>query len=136
MKRIFQFIGCSALLGLLLVPSAQSQLSQENIRVDDLMQMKLRSSQSLLAGLTLEDYELILRESQRLQLHNLDAGWNTVQTKDNSRISQEFRAAARKIHQAAEAKNVDAAAIGYFQLTTSCIDCHRHVRTVRAQTHR
>lgn len=103
------------------------------VNVEALMQRKLESSQALLKGLALEDYKLIGKESQTLQLLSLDTDWNVVQTKDYSRLSTEFREAARKIHQASKDKNLDAAGLGYVQLTMTCIDCHRHVRKQRAE---
>ena len=103
------------------------------VNFDALMQRKLHSAQSLIKGLALEDYELIAREAQQLQLLSLDAGWNVLQTDDYTRISGEFRQAAKKISKAGKEKNLDAAGIGYFQLTMTCIDCHRHVRNAEAK---
>ena len=118
---------CFALPGL-----AQSEKTDVTVPVgiDALMQQKLMSAQALLKGLALDDFKLIQRESQRLQLLSLDAGWNTVQTADYARIAVEFREAAKKIRRAAEEKYLDAAGLGYFQLTMTCIDCHRHVRII------
>lgn len=104
--------------------------AQGEVTVDALMQSKLASSQALLKGLALDDYELIQREAQRLQLLSLDTSWHTIQTQEYARISGEFREAAKKIRAAGEQKNLDAAGLGYFQLTMTCIDCHRHVRNV------
>lgn len=132
MKRLI----AAVLLGLLAIcisiPSlAQTEQTTDGkppVNFDALMQHKLASSQSLLKGLALDDYKLIEREAQQLQLLSLDAGWNIVQTKDYVRISGEFREAAKKIRKAGEDKNLDMAGLGYFQLTMTCIDCHRHVR--------
>lgn len=116
---------CSAMPGI-----AQTQRTELPTTVNHqaLMQRKLASAQSLIEGLALEDYKLIQREAQQLQLLSLDAGWNVVQTADYARISVEFREAAKKLRQAGKDKNLDAAGLGYFQLTMTCIDCHRHVR--------
>ena len=103
------------------------------VNVKALMHRKLESSQSLIKGLALENYDLLSKEAQTLQLLSLDAGWNVVQTKEYARISGEFRDATKKIGNAAKAKNLDAAGLGYFQLTMTCIDCHRHVRKQAAE---
>ena len=100
--------------------------------VETLMRRKLLSSQNLIKGLALEDYALIEKEAQQLQLLSLDTGWNVLQTPDYARISTEFREAARKIGKAGKKKNLDAAGLGYFQLTMTCIDCHRHMRSAMA----
>jgi hypothetical protein len=96
------------------------------------MQRKLGSAQALIKGLALDDFKLIESEAQQLQLLSLDAGWNVIQTEEYARISGEFREAAKKIRKAGNEKNLDAAGLGYFQLTMTCIDCHRHVRNVEA----
>lgn len=115
------------------VAQTQSTELRSPVNVHALMQRKLSSSQSLIKGLALEDYTLIEREAQQLQLLSLDAGWNVIQTKDYARISGEFREAAKKIRQAGKDKNLDAAGLGYFHLTMTCIDCHRHMRTNAAK---
>ena len=104
---------------------------QGRVAIEALMQRKLESSQALIKGLALDDYKLIEREAQQLQLLSLDASWNVVQTKQYARFSDEFREAAQKIRKAGKEKNLDAAGLGYFQLTMTCIDCHRHVRQAR-----
>ncbi len=101
------------------------------IRVDALMHSKLESAQELLKALALEDFERIQKNSQRLELLSIDAGWNIIQTKDYARISKEFREAPRHMRSAADKQNLDAAGLGYMKLTMSCIDCHRHVRKSR-----
>ena len=112
-----------------LLNAAETTDTQRSVvNVKALMHRKLESSQSLLKGLAVEDYKLLGKQAQTLQLLSLDAGWNVVQTKEYARISDEFRDAAKKIGRASKEKNLDAAGLGYFQLTMSCIDCHRHVR--------
>ena len=135
MKRLL----IAALFGVVVVYFACPSWAQiektdtgSSVDLDALMNQKLLSAQSLLKGLALDDFESIKQESQRLQLLSLDAGWNTIQTADYARISNEFRESAKKIAKAGEEKNLDAAGLGYFQLTMTCIDCHRHVRNVKA----
>ena len=101
------------------------------IRVNALMHSKLESAQELIKALALEDFEMIQKHSQRLELLSIDAGWNIIQTKDYTRISKEFREAARHMRSAADKQNLDAVGLGYMKLTMSCIDCHRHVRKSR-----
>jgi hypothetical protein len=101
------------------------------VGVNALMQAKLQSAQSIIKGLALEDFELIQREAQRLELLSLDTDWNILQTNEYARISKEFREAAKKLKTAGDEKNLDAAGLGYFRLTMTCIDCHRHVRAVK-----
>jgi hypothetical protein len=53
-----------------------------------------------------------------------------LQTPDYIRLSVEFRKAAEQIRKGAQDKNLDAGGLGYVKLTMTCIDCHRHVRSV------
>ena len=136
MKSIMAITLAVVLAGILwVVPGrAQRQLGETpRVNVGVLMQQKLKSSQSILKGLALEDYALIEQEAQRLSLLSLDTGWNIIQTKDYTHMSVEFREAAEQIRNSAEEKNLDGAGLGYFKLTMTCIDCHRHVRKVRPQ---
>ena len=132
MKRIITIVVVGTCATYLALPNiAQVTDSPRSVvNAKAMMHRKLESSQSLIKGLALEDYELLAKEAQMLQLFSLDAGWNVVQTKEYARISGEFRDAAKKIGRAARKKNLDAAGLGYFQLTMTCIDCHRHVRKV------
>ena len=111
----------------------QSAVSQNETKVETMMQHKLLSSQSLLKGLALEDFELIETEAQRLHLLSQDVGWNIVQTKEYARLSTDFRRAAEHIREAGKKHNLDAAGLGYFKLTMTCIDCHRHVRGIKGK---
>lgn len=131
MKKLIPIAVAGLIAACVTLPrTAQTQTPDAANQVDvrALMHRKLVSSQAIIMGLALEDYELLEREAQTLQLLNLDAGWNVVQTKEYARISAEFRQAAKGIGHAGKAKNLDAAGIGYFRLTMTCIDCHRHVR--------
>ena len=115
-------------LTILLTSSAVS-MAQQQTSVDDLMQQKLLSSQALLKGLAVEDFDLIAKQAQKLHLLSRDVSWNILQTKEYVRLSDEFRFAAEQIRDAGTSKNLDAAALGYFKLTMTCVDCHRHIRS-------
>lgn len=135
MKRFTFFVLFVAFAAWMAIPQAaqtQNTDPRSPSNVETLMRRKLLSSQNLIKGLALEDYAIIEKEAQELQLLSLDTGWNVLQTPDYARISTEFREAARKIGTAAKKKNLDAAGLGYFQLTMTCIDCHRHMRAAMA----
>ncbi len=100
-------------------------------QVGDIMKAKLRHSQALLKGIALEDYESIIKDSQALSLLSQEASWNVIQTEDYLTHSIDFRRAADSMNKAAKEKNLDAVTLAYFQMTLRCVDCHRHVRSVR-----
>lgn len=134
-KQTLTLVTLLAACAVLLVTTKPGQTQNTDtgsvVNIEALMLRKLHSAQSVLKGLALEDHKLIGTEAQTLQLLSLDTDWNVVQTKDYARLSTEFREAARKIQQASKDKNLDAAGLGYVQLTMTCIDCHRHVRKHR-----
>jgi nitrate/TMAO reductase-like tetraheme cytochrome c subunit len=97
-----------------------------------LMERKLESAKSVLEGVVTANYDLLSREAQRLRLLSQETDWNVLQTDDYIRFSHDFRNATDQLRRAAEAKNLDAATVGYIKLTMTCVDCHQHVRDVRA----
>lgn len=110
--------------------SVQGQAPRPN-QVQPFMQAKLHRSQHLLEGIALGDLELVAKNSQALSLLAEEANWRVLQTPEYLRYSSDFRHAADAITDAARAKNLDGATLGYVQLTMTCIKCHNHVRDVR-----
>jgi hypothetical protein len=92
------------------------------------MKVKLRSSQNILRGLTLGDFDLIEENARRLNnfgrleklVHSRNAEYQT-QLKFLEHANQELMRQAKK-------KNLDGATLAFVQMTTSCINCHRALR--------
>lgn len=103
--------------------------AEQGAGVDDVMQAKLLASQGLLAALATEDYEEIARNAQQLSILILDADWHVLQTEDYIRYSGDFRRAAQAVTEAGRNENLDAAVLGYVELTLTCVACHRYVRS-------
>ncbi len=101
-------------------------------QVSDIMKAKLRYAQALLKGVALEDYDAIVKTSQDLSLLSQESSWNVIQTPDYLQHSIDFRRAADAINAAAKDKNLDGVTLAYFQMTIRCVDCHRHIRSVRS----
>ena len=97
----------------------------------ELMKQKLQASEKILEGLALEDYEAILRQSQRISLLTLEESWNVLQTVDYRRESEEFRRAVDALSATAKQKNLDGAALAYMQVTLNCVRCHKYLRSSR-----
>ena len=100
-------------------------------QVAKFMRAKLEHAEKLLEGLTTENYDLLVKESQALVLLSQSADWQVLQTSDYAAESSEFRRAADGLKQAGKAKNLDAAALRYVDLTLKCVHCHKYVRSVR-----
>jgi hypothetical protein len=99
--------------------------------VEELMQKKLDRSQKLLAGIALNDFDEIRRNAEDLLDISKVAEWRVLKTPRYELFSNEFQRNAEEIIKAAKAKNLDAATVGYVDLTLTCVKCHKHVREVR-----
>jgi cytochrome c556 len=96
-----------------------------------IMEKKLKSSQTLLEGIAINDFAKITRSAEDLiQLSNT-AEWFVLKTPRFEMHSNEFRRAAETIVQKAKDKNLDGVALAYLDMTMTCIRCHRYVREVR-----
>jgi hypothetical protein len=96
-----------------------------------LMQEKLTSSQKLLEGIALSDFNKINRSAETLIQLSKTAEWFVYKTPRYELYSNEFRRAAETILQKAKDKNLDGVTLAYFDLTMACVRCHQYVREVR-----
>lgn len=110
---------------------ATSGQSQDLTAPKVFMRGKLDHSQKLLESLVMEDFDGLAKQSQQLSLLSLAASWQVIQTPEYAQQSLEFRRAADAIHNAAEKKNIDGAALAYVEMTMKCVNCHKYVRGVR-----
>lgn len=93
------------------------------------MKRKLESSQKVLEGLALEDYDQMRRSAQSMQRMSALEGF--VRRKDTEEYRAQlrtFRAATRRLVAAADARNLDSATLAFTQMTLSCVQCHQHLR--------
>jgi hypothetical protein len=96
--------------------------------VGEFMRAKLRHSQDVLEGLTLEDFDKIARGAQELALASQASSWQVLQTEDYARQSAEFRRSCDSLRSAAKAGNLDGAALAWMEVTMKCVQCHKYVR--------
>ena len=129
MRRIL-LLSCLAagvlFLGTLFATSASAQ---DNVAV--FMKAKLKHSQEVLKGLATEDFDLIAKNSQAMSLLCEDENWMVLQTPEYRERSTEFRRSVDAVTEAAKKKNLEAAALGYVDVTLKCVNCHKYVRKVR-----
>ena len=95
------------------------------------MRAKLIHSQQILENLALEDFTAMAKNAEQLRLLSLDSNWQVLQTEEYALYSLEFRQAAAGLIAASQKKNLDGAVLAYFQMTQSCVHCHRHLRDQR-----
>ena len=99
----------------------------------EFMRTKLESSRKILEGLTLEDYDLIAKGAKELKALSRAAEWEvpTIPNADDYVVyTGEFQRLADELSRKAREKNLDGATLAYFRLTTSCVNCHKYVRSV------
>ncbi len=95
------------------------------------MRKKLDASSKIMEGLCLEDAALIKEGADALGAMSKVEIWNVMLDPDYREHSREFRDNAAKLSAAAEAGDFDKAALRWFDVTMSCIECHDHVRSDR-----
>jgi cytochrome c556 len=101
------------------------------ITTREVMKAKLESSQKVLEGIATENFVTVSTHAQKLVALSQVAGWQARQTPEYKQHTADFRRHAEALQKAARSENVDAASVAWFQLTISCVNCHRHIRGVR-----
>jgi len=99
-----------------------------DLQTQDTMQAKLAYSKSVLEGIVTEDFALVETSAQKLVALSQSVDWKVRQSPEYQEHTREFARQARAIEKAAQARNIDGATLAYFQMTLSCVNCHRHMR--------
>jgi cytochrome c556 len=108
--------------------------AQDEETLSAFMRKKLVSSSKVLEGLTTEDAELIREGAAALLEMSKAARWNVLLDEDYREFNREFRAAVRKLDEAAEKENFDNATLQWFDAVKACVECHKYVRSQRVAT--
>jgi hypothetical protein len=103
----------------------------EKGKESDLMRRKLACSQKVLEGIAVADHKLIAKNAEELLAISKEAGFRVLKTPTYELHSNQFRRSAETLIENASAKNIDAAALTYVDMTLTCVKCHKHVRDVR-----
>jgi hypothetical protein len=94
-----------------------------------LMRSKLEHSKNVLGGLTTGDFEAIRKEAKAMRNLTVLERWFRADTPRYKAQLNVFWFANDALIQAADEKNLDGAALAYTQLTLSCVNCHKYVRS-------
>jgi len=92
------------------------------------MRLKLFFAQGILEGITTENYPLIATNSYKLKHFSQRPVWDLRKAPEYRRLTIDFQRSVDALSRAADKGNVDAATVAYFQLTTSCVTCHKYLR--------
>lgn len=93
------------------------------------MKQKLKYSQAILNGLATEDYDLILTSANKMKRLNRIEYFVKQRPAGYRTHLQTFQHAVTQIAQSAEKKRLDGAALGFTQMTLSCVSCHKTLRS-------
>lgn len=111
-----------------LLTEPEMNLASQDEETKRFMQVKLRHSQKLIEGLTKGDFSQIEKNSQELHVLSNETTWQVYQTPEYIRMSREFADSCLRLRDAAQEENLDAATLAYFEVTLSCVRCHKYTR--------
>jgi hypothetical protein len=94
----------------------------------DLMKKKLALAQKILDGLAMEDFDKIKTGADDLVTVRQAAAFMVGKTAKYEVYANDFQKHLEEIQKAAKKKNVEAAALGYVEMTLTCVRCHQYVR--------
>lgn len=120
-----------ALVSLAVIPAAFSHSQVPKKERDSLMRQKLEYAQKVLEGIAVQDFALMEKNANNLIVVSTKAEWKALATPEYALRSDEFRRNAASVAKAGKDKNIDAATLGYVEMTMSCVSCHKHLREVR-----
>ena len=92
------------------------------------MRMKLDASQKVLAGLALEDFELIQEGAAKLEEMSAAEKWRVTKDALFREHSVDFQRVAQRLVKNGKDGKLDAAALTWIELTMQCIECHKWSR--------
>lgn len=96
----------------------------------EFMRHKLDHSNDIMEGLLIEDSKMITKAAEKLKKMSDAEEWRVSNDMMYRNHSEDFRRAVDKLIVAAKGTSIDRAALASFDVTLSCIDCHRYVRSV------
>ena len=131
MKKLTRPAGWAAVAAALVAAFGHAQerpKSAEPKKPPTVMQRKLAHAQRALEGLALNDFDKIATNADDLTQCAAEAGWKVVKTARYELYSNDFVRHLESLKKAARAKNTDAAALAYVEVTLTCVKCHQYVR--------
>ncbi len=92
------------------------------------MRMKLEASQKILAGLALEDFELIQEGADKLEEMSAAEKWRVTNDPFFREHSADFQKIAKRLSKNAKAGKLEGSALTWMEVTMQCIECHKWTR--------
>ena len=101
-------------------------------QLPQVMRLKLDYAQAVLRALALEDYPALEKAATELGALTKSASWGVLRTPEYRRHSADFLRETDNLAAAARAGDLNGATLDYAAMTVRCVQCHRHVKGVRA----
>lgn len=102
-----------------------SQEERQLTPTQEIMWRKLDLSHETLDALALDDFEAIEAYAEDLEAMSRVEGWAISDSEAYLSESAQFRRVTRELGAAAKARDSEAAALAYVDLTLRCVGCHR-----------
>lgn len=110
------------------VGHAQEKKPPDKAKPPTVMQRKLTHAQRALEGLAVNDFARVEAAADELTQCAQEASWRVLKTPRYELYSNDFVRQLASLKKAARAKNTDAAALAYVEVTLTCVKCHQYVR--------
>ena len=106
----------------------------QNPTLKTLMRAKLLNTQRLLESLVTADFAGIQRDADALSRISEKEiiSWQMGVQPEYAKQATYFVLSVRGLQEAAAGRNIDAALREYTTLTSSCVQCHAHVRRIKS----
>lgn len=95
------------------------------------MRKKLAASEKILEGLAVEDFDMIADGAKQLKATAGAAEFMAFNDPEYVEHADDFRRIINKLAVAAKEKRLDGATLAFLDITMSCVECHKHVRTAK-----
>ena len=109
------------------IPEKPAQ-DQQQAMTKPLMKAKLVGAQRVLEGLVTENFAQIHGGAEDMKKISSALKLPAIDDKVYEHFGDEFRSQCEKLMQLSEEKNLEGAKFTYLSMTSTCINCHNHVR--------
>ena len=102
--------------------------AQKKSTIQQYMRLKMDASSEILEGIVMENPALIKQGGNALLEMSKAEKFQVLTDREYRLHNRQFREAVDRLLAAADKEGYDKAALAWFDVTISCVDCHDHVR--------
>jgi len=123
----------TVLIALITVPwhgqaEAQSKDKKDAPRPASVMVRKLEHAKALLRGLAVQDFDLLVKNSEALNDCRQETTWKLNQTEKYVFYSNQFGEQLDRLKAAAKKKDIEGSTLAYLEVARTCVACHEQLR--------